>query len=429
MFRVFGIRHGPSHARQRGSAVEIGPQARAVLRELPSSRFRRVGFRRVGPERAHGAIEARQREACRDHEVAALRQVLTAGRGGDVGVRQRAAVTSDDAPSRFTRPDDRTHGRRTRWTCLRRSPPTRTKPSWTARLIADVTSLTVVTLPIEPAAVGGNRLQLSPRPPQQASHRRRRSARAWSTPLAVTLRNELAVVATLWLARYALSPLSFRRRDEHDDGVAARAVGGRIGRHCRDRCRLRIVQRVGERTIVVPDAAEAGRNERRRCPSDVTVGDGDDAGGGVGGRRDHDRAGRRGRLRVACGGHARRVDGVVSAPPLALHGVSVAVEQPVPRSPTVTGLSQFGATRHAGVFWRSGSGPSGRCCRRSQPPRPRQPLLRDAVARRVEIGGVAGVVRRQRVRRIPRRRGRGDASRPCTCPATPRTAGCVYTRR
>ena len=28
-------------------------------------------------------------------------------------------------------------------------------------------------------------------------------------PLAVTLRNELAVVATLWLARYALSPLSF----------------------------------------------------------------------------------------------------------------------------------------------------------------------------------------------------------------------------
>ena len=52
-------------AGERGTAVEIGPQPRAIVDELPAGRLRGVGDRLVGPERAQDAVEARQREARR----------------------------------------------------------------------------------------------------------------------------------------------------------------------------------------------------------------------------------------------------------------------------------------------------------------------------------------------------------------------------
>ena len=99
------------------------------------------------------------------------------------------------------------------------------------------------------------------------------------------------------------------------------------------------------------------------------------------GRRDHDRPGRRRRLRVVRRGDARRVDAVVSGA-AGVARVGVLVEQPGRGSDTCTGLSQFGAdapgrrvlpqldqppaVRAAGVLSHRG----------------RQPLLRDVVAGR-----------------------------------------------
>ena len=137
----------------------------------------------------------------------------------------------------------------------------------------------------------------------------------------------VAVVAGSWLALYAALPSSLPLVMRTTTVLRQARLAAVSARHRRDRGRLRVDQRVVDRTIVVADAAEAGRNEAG-VVADATVGDRSRSSSPVfAAGRHHHGAGRRRRLRVVRRGDARRVDpNLPSAAGVAR--VRVAVEQP-----------------------------------------------------------------------------------------------------
>ncbi len=81
----------PCSAGELRPSIQIRPEARTVVHELPSRGLGGVGDRAVDAKRAEHTLEPGERESRGEHDVAALRQRLTAGVRGDVGVRQRRA--------------------------------------------------------------------------------------------------------------------------------------------------------------------------------------------------------------------------------------------------------------------------------------------------------------------------------------------------
>ena len=307
---VPGIRveRDPRLAGHRGPAIEIGPEPCAVVHEFPASRLGRVGDRFEGPERPQHAVKSRQRKAPRQQEVAALRQRLSTRIRCDVRVRQRGAVDVLRV-LHVDRADDRTHG------CeLARHAGVKIGGTRKGLLHGVVNGCRHFECrrhtAVGAAAVGGNRLErrdvgrrwldcdddnrhaFGHAARANRQERRRRRGRVVSRGI----RRVAAVLAA---------------GDEHDDRVAARAVGRRVRRHRRDSRRLRIHQGVGQRPILKADARHAGGNQPRVIVGPTCKGGGHRARGVRRGRH-HNRARGGHSLCVVGRGDAGGIDCVVA---------------------------------------------------------------------------------------------------------------------
>ena len=107
------------------------------------------------------------------------------------------------------------------------------------------------------------------------------------TPLAVTVRNVVGDGRRVVRRRVGRIAVVLAAGDQHDDRVAAGAVGRRVGGHRRDRRGPRVVERVADRTVVVGPRRRAGRNQAGASPTRAADDRQRSTAGGVGRRRDH----------------------------------------------------------------------------------------------------------------------------------------------